>query len=273
MQIRLSNVSKLVPRETLFALFSIVGDILTLEPVSLNESSEWNCVFANFSDAQRALELSRTELGDSIFYVELAFSLFLPQATRSQGNIKCRTAALFPRITFPVDEDYLRSFFLGVEQILEVPGVGAVLIEFSDRPEMLKTCGIKDDRYELVDASCCFKLSSVVKEPKLYGVPASKLLSIRSTINTIPATPLPTAPKTLNQSQNLINATPHNPRNRSPSPHYYGGDNRNRSRRRSRSRSPEAYSRHRSDRYRSSNRSPSPRSGRHRERSHRYRDR
>ena len=60
MQVRISNVSKLVPKETLFALFSIVGDILKSQqlksdvPLETSESFEWNCLFANLSDAQRA---------------------------------------------------------------------------------------------------------------------------------------------------------------------------------------------------------------------------
>ena len=259
MQVRISNVSKLVPRETLFALFSILGDVLCLDPVSSEGALEWNCVFANVSDAQRALELTRTELGDSIFYVEPNASLFLSQPTRTQGNPKCRTAVLHPRMSFSTfdladADNFFKSFFMGVEVVQELGG--AFLIEFSERPEMLRACGVKDERYDLQDASCCFKLPVVAKEPKLYGVPASKLLSVRTNYNAVPSTPFPTSTSAATginatATNTLPSATPYNNRNRSPerrrrsrSPHRRRRSPSPDSRRRSRSRSPDSHRRH-----------------------------
>ena len=222
MQVRISNVSKLVPKETLFALFSIIGDIINLEQpktttLDFPDSSEWNCLFANLSDAQRALLLSPTELGDRNFFVELCNSLCSQKPLRQTGNKLCRTGLLICRISFPTDSASLKSFFPNVEEVYSGFEDGSVLIEFSSRDDLLSCSQIKDEqsRWELFDASCCYKLPTVVKEPTLYGVPASKLLSVRSFRNEIPATPLPPKPTAASNS-NLIDATPMAKRSLSP---------------------------------------------------------
>jgi hypothetical protein len=224
MQVRISNLSKLVPKETLFALFSIIGDIINLEQIKtatsdLTEASEWNCLFANLSDAQRALHLSPTELGDRQFFIEFCNSLCSQKPLRHTGNKLCRTGLLLCRISFPTDVASLKSFFPNVEEVFSGFEDGSVLIEFSSREDLLGCCQIKDEqgRWELFDASCCYKLPTVVKEPTLYGVPASKLLSVRTFRNEIPATPFPTKPTvTAISNQIPVEATPLIKRSASP---------------------------------------------------------
>lgn len=200
----ISNISKIVPHDTIHTLFSLLGPMLVCD-ISPNlkrkdGTLEADIVYANPSDALLAIRLSPCELGDKVLEVEMEATntrrlnlttRFEPKtALLAVDQEDCRTLILPIISSGPSFDADVEAAIKASSPIMACPvectssdsaNQKALLLEYGTREEMLRgMCCFSEKSLQVLEVTSVIDPDArinEISEVMMYGVPIGVLLA------------------------------------------------------------------------------------------------